>query len=319
MVKVSVIIPLFNKESYIERALRSVQNQTFNDFEVIVIDDGSTDGSVDVVESIDDDRIFLFSQENMGASIARNNGVKKSKSNFIAFLDADDEWKDGHLENLIRLKKKFPDAGAYSSSYLICNHRNKIINNKYRCIPPSPWEGILPNYFKSELEGAHPISSITVGIHKHVFLEMSGFDENAPQGEDLDLWAKIAIKYPIAFSWKVGAIYHMGAANRVCGIPQSIQYHPLVINGKRAIRNNEVPIDVLPYFKECIAKKEIQIIVRNILAGDRLTAKKMIDEVETKRFYFEKFKCRMYSHLPSYIYRFIHRWKFILRPLSIQI
>ena len=223
------------------------------------------------------------------------------------------------METLLRLKKKFPEAGAYSSAYFTCKNGKKFLKNKYKNIPPAPWEGILPNYFKSGIEGAHPIITIVVGIHKDIFLEMSGFDEYSFVGMDLDLWARIAIKYPIAFSWNIGAIYHMDATSRVCSNLQPIMYHPLSINGKKAIRNNEIPMNILPDFKEHSAKKEIQVAARNILAGDVISARKMIDEVETKRFYFDKQKCKMYCQLPNYIYKFINRWKFILRPLSIRL
>jgi len=317
MPKVSAIIALYNKEPYIERAIVSVQNQTIKDFELIIVDDGSTDKGPDIVKNIDDDRISLFRQENMGVSNARNNGVKKSKSNFITFLDADDKWTNKHLDTLIRLKKKFPQAGAYTTAHVKHIGDNKTVEQKYRFIPSPPWEGILPNYFKSEVEGAHPITTGVVGIPKRIFLEAGGFDERAYQGEDMDLWAKIALKYPIAFSWDIGAIYHVDAANRIGEVLRPIRYHPLIMNGKKAIKNNEVPLEILPDFKEFIAKKEIQIATRNILVGDVTTAREMIAQVETKRFYFDKFKCQMYSQLPNYIYKFIDRWKFIFRPLAI--
>jgi len=146
---------------------------------------------------------------------------------------------------------------------------------------------------------------------------MSGFDENADQGEDLDLWARIATKYPIAFSWDIGAIYHMEAVNRLCSNLQPIRHHPLIINGKKALRNHEIPLKFLPFFKEYIAKKEIEIAARNILARDIITEQEMLDQIETKKFFFEKFKCQMYSRLPPQVYILINRWKFILRPLIV--
>lgn len=317
MPKASVIITLCNKASYIKRAIESVQNQTVKDIEIIVVNDGSTDNGSDIVESINDKRIFLINQKNQGVSKARNRGVKESNSEFITFLDADDEWTKKHLEILLRLKEKFPEAGAYSSTYVICKAGKKFKKIKYKGIPSAPWNGILPNYFKTSIEGRSPVATGVVGIHKHIFLEMSGFDEYASQGEDLDLWARIATKYPMAFSWHIGAIYHMGAANRICSNIRPIRYHPLIINGKKAIRNHEIPLQILPVFREYIAKKEIEVAARNILAGDITTARKMIDQVETKRFYFEKFKCQIYSRLPPQIYKFINRCKFILRPLRI--
>ena len=317
MLEVSVIIPLYNKRLHIERAIRSVQNQTIDDFEIIVIDDGSTDDGVDIVKNIQDDRISLFCQENMGVSKARNNGVKKSKSNFITFLDADDEWTDNHLESLLRLRRKFPQAGAYTTTYIKKKKNKKIGKWNYKYIPPAPWEGILSNYFKSEIGGDHPMATGVVGIPKKIYLEFGGFDEKATLGEDLDLWARIALKYPIAFSWNIGTIYHIDADNRLCSKLEPIRYHPFIVNGKKAIRNNDVPLQILPYFQELIAKKEIQVAARNILAGDMNTARKMIDQVETTRFYFDKLKCQLYARLPDYIYKFIHRWKFFLHPLRI--
>ena len=116
MVLVSVVIPLYNKKNYIRRAIRSVMMQTIEDFEIIIIDDGSIDGSGDVVKTFLDSRIRLIRQENQGVSVARNNGVSNSRADFIAFLDADDEWLPRQLEDLLRLRKKYPeDWGLHNS------------------------------------------------------------------------------------------------------------------------------------------------------------------------------------------------------------
>ena len=104
--QVSVVIPLYNKAPYIDRALRSVLAQTFQDFEVIIVDDGSTDGGAKIVKSTTDKRIKLIQQKNSGVSAARNRGIQESKSKLIAFLDADDEWKSRFLEVILRLRKK---------------------------------------------------------------------------------------------------------------------------------------------------------------------------------------------------------------------
>ena len=100
MSKFSIIIPLYNKEKDIKKTLKSVLNQSFEDFEIIIINDGSTDNSEEIVKSIIDKRIFLYTKNNEGVSIARNYGVEKATSGFIAFLDADDYWHPNHLENL---------------------------------------------------------------------------------------------------------------------------------------------------------------------------------------------------------------------------
>ena len=94
---ISVIITLYNKTAYIERALRSVLNQTYQDFEIVVVDDGSTDGGGDIVSRLPDPRIRLVRQRNAGAGTARNRGIRESRGEWIAMLDGDDEWRPGFL------------------------------------------------------------------------------------------------------------------------------------------------------------------------------------------------------------------------------
>ncbi|NLZ30356.1 MAG: glycosyltransferase family 2 protein, partial [Methanomicrobiales archaeon] len=117
MPEVSVVIPLYNKAPYIARALSSIIAQTRQDFEVIVIDDGSTDGGEEIVRGFDDPRIRVIRQENRGVSAARNRGIEAARADFIAFLDADDEWMPTHLGALLRLRGRYPRAGAYGTAY----------------------------------------------------------------------------------------------------------------------------------------------------------------------------------------------------------
>lgn len=119
MVAVSVVIPLYNKEQYIERTIISILSQTFQDFEIIIVDDGSTDGSVERAETWADDRIKVLKMEHKGASAARNKGILAATAELITFIDADDEWKPGFLEKIIYLKDKYPECGAYATSYEI--------------------------------------------------------------------------------------------------------------------------------------------------------------------------------------------------------
>ena len=115
--RVSVIIPLFNKAPYIERALASVASQTFTDFELIVIDDGSTDGGAAIVESFSDPRLRLIKQDNTGPGAARNRGLREAKGELVAFLDADDEWLPSYLGESVRLLDEQPEAAAVTSGY----------------------------------------------------------------------------------------------------------------------------------------------------------------------------------------------------------
>ena len=111
----------------------------------------------------------------------------------------------------------------------------------------------------------------------------------------------------------------MEAVNRIGSTIQPIRYHPLVYNGKKAMKNNEIPSKFLPYFKELIAKKEIQVSAINILAGDRETAKLIIDQVETKQFHNEKIKCKIYTRLPVSLFKLVRHFRYILGPLDVNV
>ena len=114
---ISVVIPLYNKEKQIKRTLQSVLTQTFQDFEIVIVNDGSTDNSTIEVEKIKDSRIRLIHQENAGVSAARNKGIEEAKYELIALLDADDEWKNKYLEVQYDLYKKYPKCDIFACNY----------------------------------------------------------------------------------------------------------------------------------------------------------------------------------------------------------
>ena len=198
MTEISIIIPLLNKGPCIKRAIDSILTQEYQNFEIIVVDGGSTDNSREIVASIADSRITLLSQPTKGVSEARNFGVASAYGSLIAFLDADDEWLPVHLNTIIELTEKFPGAGAYSTAYKICSKHGKLRQPKYRAIPPPPWEGLLPDYFSSALRGEYPLWTSAVCVPKKIFIDVGGFPVDSWWGEDADLWAKIALKYPVA-------------------------------------------------------------------------------------------------------------------------
>ena len=111
---ISVVIPLYNKAGQVGRTLKSVLAQTFQEFEVVVVDDGSTDGSVEEVRSVHDDRIRIIVQQNAGVAAARNRGIAEARYDFVAFLDADDEWKPTYLETQYNLAQKYKDCDVYA-------------------------------------------------------------------------------------------------------------------------------------------------------------------------------------------------------------
>ena len=113
-----MVIPLYNKKKVIQKTLLSVCSQTYDNFDIIVVDDGSTDGSAKHLSSKEFDNLKVIYQANLGQSAARNTGIRSSSADYIAFLDADDLWKPDHLQNLANLVREFPSAGIYASSYI---------------------------------------------------------------------------------------------------------------------------------------------------------------------------------------------------------
>ena len=199
--KFSVIIPLYNKAPYIRKALESVLAQTYADYELIIVDDGSTDGSAEIAEAILQDpasRLIassphrLIRQANSGVSAARNNGVAQASGEYIAFLDADDWWEPTYLERMAQLIEDYPEAGLYACNYVYYKPGKTHVALNI----PTGYINYPKAYYES---GAMPVTSITAIMPRTVFDEMEGFSLGIKLGEDFLLWAKTAMHYPVAF------------------------------------------------------------------------------------------------------------------------
>lgn len=286
----SIVIPLYNKGPYVERAISSILSQTVDNFEIIVVDDGSTDSGPQIVLSFKDPRIKLISQKNSGVSSARNRGIQESESDLIAFLDADDEWKPTFLETIIRLVSKYPEAGAYATAYIMYDSNGEILSPSYKQIPPSPWEGLLFNYFSVAAKVDHPLSSSGIVVPKKVFLDVGRFPVGISRGEDKDMWGRIALKYPIAFSWEVGSVYHLSAVNRACNRKSSFHEIPFVRLARKCIENGDVPFYIVDDLKKYLSNLEFYFAVCNLKTGNYNLAKKLFFKCEVRYFFYNLLK-----------------------------
>ena len=186
----SVILPTFNRSSVIERAIDSVLNQSFTDFELIIVDDGSTDKTKTLLDRYDDRIQYVF-QENRGVSAARNLGVKQAKGKWLAFLDSDDEWLDKKLE--------------LQNKYIQNNPEIKIVHGNEIWIR----NGVRVNQMKKHAKGGGDqflrslelclISPSTVALRKDLYCHLGGFHEDFVVCEDYDLWLKITHQYEVGF------------------------------------------------------------------------------------------------------------------------
>lgn len=213
----SVIIPLYNKAPYVAKAIESVLGQTYRDFEVIVIDDGSTDQSLEVAKTFENKSITIISQPNSGVSTARNNGVKIAKYPYICFLDADDWWHPTFLEEMKRLITDFPDAGIYGSGYYI------VKNGQERIAPigvPQGFEQGIIDYCEVYAKTlCMPLWTGAVIVPKYIFDEEGGFKSQLKLGEDFDLWIRIVLKHKAILVNKPLAYYNqdVDVNNRAIG------------------------------------------------------------------------------------------------------
>lgn len=202
----SIVIPLYQKQDTIGRAIRSVLAQTYPYFELIVVDDGSTDCGADVVTAQIDGRIKFIRQLNEGVSAARNAGIEAATCNYVAFLDADDEWTPFFLENIVRLIELYPGCGWYSTGITIetCG----VIRTDSFPLE----EGLYHNYFEIGSK-YNIINSSDVVIPTNIAKEVGGFPVGVKAGEDLLMWVKIASKYPFAYTPESCSIYHYSEKN----------------------------------------------------------------------------------------------------------
>lgn len=206
---ISVVIPLYNKAASILSTLECVRSQYFADWEVVVVDDGSTDGSGDIVNAINDSRIRVMNQQNSGVSAARNRGIHEAKGEFIAFLDADDEWNKDYLATQFELTLKYPECDVFAMNYEFQDTNGKktptIINN----LPFTDTDGILTNYFGVASCSHPPLWTSAVMVKKSALQSIGGFPMGIKSGEDLLTWARLACRYKIAYCKSPLAIFNV--------------------------------------------------------------------------------------------------------------
>jgi len=264
---ISVVIPLYNKERHINRAIHSILSQTHQYFEIIVVNDGSTDGGLAKVKEIKDKRIRIFNQENSGVSAARNKGIDEAKYDLIAFLDADDQWEPEFIENIVRVAAIYPDAGMIGAASKIVSYREKIKYPEFKFVPLE--EGIIDNYFKAACEWP-PIHISAAAVRKEVFNKLGGFTVGMRYGQDNFMLCKIALHYPVAFINKFFAIRYENADNRVSKRYEVINDFPLF----EYINSLDLKIDDENYYyiKEYIYQKYLLIAGRSLRNGDKRMA-----------------------------------------------
>ncbi|WP_092539477.1 glycosyltransferase family 2 protein [Zunongwangia mangrovi] len=201
MSMISVVIPLYNKAHTILKTIQTVLDQTLTEFELIVVNDGSTDEGVEVIEkNINDPRIKIINQDNKGVSVARNTGVRSAKNKYIAFLDGDDEWLPTYLETMADAIKKFPNAGMFCCAGLIRNSTgiHDRIATDYRD------KIVQISFFQNPHVFLHTSATI---VSKIEFDKLGGFPVGMKRNQDYALFFQLALTSKVIYCGTPLSIY----------------------------------------------------------------------------------------------------------------
>jgi glycosyltransferase involved in cell wall biosynthesis len=270
----SIIIPLYNKEKYIERCINSILSQSYNNYEIIVVNDGSTDQSYDLVEHYSDSRISIINQENKGVSVARNQGVNFSNYDYVTFIDADDTWEVNYLSELKKLINIFPNAGLYGVNYYFKYANGYQYFDKYNELFNGDISGLIPDFFLLFSKyGKSPFSNSSCCFPKNVFLEEGGYKEGVKLTEDSDLWCRIALKHSIAFSKKPLATYYVEIIENTGSLVQFSDFH-VTQTLLKSINKNLVPKKFKNSVFELIVFQQLALVKKLILNGYKIEALK---------------------------------------------
>lgn len=305
-VSFSIIIPLYNKTNHILEALSSVQDQNYDSWECIVVNDGSTDDGAQKVRSLNDNRIRCIDQNNQGVGSARNKAAREAKNEYLAFLDADDRWEPCHLETLAHLIQQYPKALLYFTYYNFERNGKRILA-RWNALP-SQSTGIVPNYFRSILNGDQLAMTSASAISRITFNSVGGFDIHQRTYEDQSLWAELAMRGPIAFSRKLTAFYKLDTEEMLTSPRPLLKEVPFITNLQKALDQNEIHLEWRNDVKGIIASNLLGHAGANVLASRPDLAHKFLADPRTALFPKRRFYWKIMATLPNGLAKYIFRW-----------
>ena len=293
---ISIVIPLYNKERFIKETLDSVFNQSFTDYEIIIVNDGSTDSSVFIVNAIEDQRITVLSNQNKGVSHARNFGISKANSDLIALLDGDDLWEQNHLENLYNLYEKFPDCGLYATAYNKKYFNGEKIKASYNGLAKE-YFGIIEDYFSASIKDSIAWTSAVL-IPMKTFRKVGVFDEEMRSGQDTDLWIRIALKDSIAFS-------SIASSNKIILAPKyHLSYSTNRIDRLKLFEKFKAVELPTTSFKKYMDLNRFSVAIERKIAKDYINYRRLRNGIDPLNL---NFKQRIILNMPSILIGLLKR------------
>ena len=273
--KFSVVIPLYNKEHYIEATIRSVLNQTCTDYEVIVVDDGSKDDSLALARKFESEKVRIIHQENQGVAVARNTGILNARGEFICFLDADDEWRSEYLSAIDGLTEQYPESAIFVTAYAV-NMGNGKIHYSTRLEPET---GCLPSYWLTLAKGYDFVWTSATTIRRQALLDAGLFKPGEKIGQDLDMWARVARINPrVAYSNHICVNYNRAAEQNARTRVRVAWAGAFIRDLEEELVNPDRTPEELASIQHKYDKKMTVFIFTAILAGEKDRAGKALKE-----------------------------------------
>lgn len=268
---ISVAVPLFNKQDYVGDSLASVARQSFSGYEIIVVDDGSTDDGASAVRALNLPNLKLIKQANAGVSAARNRCLAEASAEFVAFLDADDIWREDHLRHLWELHLACPDARLLANSFLeVSSLANRSVTSG-----PATYRGVT-DFIAEAAEGRSWVFTSAAMVHRRTCLSLDGFRVGESRGEDIDLWIRMGLEFPVAISDYVGCFYRRVDNSLTTSRP--ILEPDVAMRGIAEIlkRNDDLAIGRKRNLKELYNRIAIANATDCLAMGERKAARKFL-------------------------------------------
>ena len=270
MPKFSVVISVFNKEKYIAATLQSVLAQTFQDFEIVILNDGSTDESETEIVKFKDSRISYFSEENKGAAAGRNYVIEKAKGEFVALLDADDFWYTNHLEELYKSIEQHPKESVFANGLEISE------NNDTSKVPYSfeqSTDVTVQNYFTASMMSSI-LHSSNFAINKAAFKEIGNYNENYITGEDTDFYVRLGLKYKVVFN--------PGITVRFYQVLDGLNNTNRTIKGKATFEEYELLEKENKELNKFLDDNRFSMALTAKLEGDKTSFEKLVEKINVE-------------------------------------
>lgn len=303
--KFSVVIPLYNKEHYIESTIRSVLRQTCQDFEVIVVDDGSSDNSLELARKCESDRVRVIAQKNQGVSVARNTGIQNARGKFIAFLDADDQWQADYLATIQGLTDQYPESDIFVTAYAVDMGNGKV-NYSTRLEPET---GILPSYWLTLAKGYDFVWTSATVIRRNTLLRAGLFKPGEKIGQDLDMWARVArINPKVAYSNRICVYYNRAAEANARTRVRVAWAGAFLKDLEEELVNPDRTAEEKASIQHKYDKKMTVFIFTAILAGQKDRAGKALKEWKGKKNTWSRLLrmgLRIAMWMPAWVNRFV--------------